>query len=250
LLAWGAANFSLLGAGNDLVWRAQLLAAPLSAAPAVVSVASGVVPLGGVSVTLPVNVTGVTNLGALTAILGYDSLVVTPVQCRINRSAFDLGLCNLGYDRDQDGRPDAIRFNATALYGVTVPPGASSPIVEVSWQTTGTATVGAVTQLTLTVVNFDDSAALPLAFTPQDGNLLIAAAPATATPPATATFASTPTPTQSPIATFIATPMGTATPTVMDMPTMTATSTPTTTVTSPDPNGASSTLHLPLISSP
>jgi hypothetical protein len=249
LLAWSAANFSLLGVGNDLLWRAQLLAAPLSAAPAVVSVASGVAPLGGVSVTLPVNVTGVTNLGALTAILGYDSLVVTPVQCRINRSAFDLGLCNLNYDRDQDGRSDAIRFNATALYGVTVPPGASSPIVEVSWQTTGTATVGAVTPLTLTVVNFDDSAALPLAFSSQDGNLLIAAA-AASTPTATATFASTPTPTQSPNATFIATPMGTATPTVTDMPTMTATSTPTTTVTSPDPDGASSRLHLPLISSP
>ena len=119
------------------------------AGPALLAAASGVLPLGGISVTLPVSVSNVVNLGALSADLAYDNRQVAPVHCRINRPLFDLGLCNLAYDSDGDGWPDAVRFNATALNGVSIPAGAPLPAVAIAWQVTGTAQVDALAPLTL-----------------------------------------------------------------------------------------------------
>lgn len=163
--------------------------------PALVSAASGVLPLGGISVTLPVSVSNVANLGAVTVELAYDNLLVAPVRdsCTINRNLFSGGTCNLRLDRNNDGIPDTVRFNvySSTESGVSVPANAPLAMVTISWVATTTATVGMTSPLTVTV--FDpagpDGVVMP-PFTTQNGQIVIAAA----TPAPTATFAPTATP--------------------------------------------------------
>lgn len=200
--------------------------------PALVSAASGVVPLGGISVTLAVSVSNVVDLGAVTAEVRYDNAVLAPVHCRLNRTAFSLGLCNLAFDSNGDGRPDAVRFNPATLSGVSAPASAPVIMVEISWIATGTATVGMTTPLSVTVSNFANSggeASLP--FTTQNGQVVIGSPPPTATP--------------LPTAVQTATPANTPIPTPLSTPAMTPT------VVSPTPTGVrDAAIFLPVVASP
>ena len=208
---------------------------PAQSATAIVSAANGILPLGGMTVTLPVNVSAVTNLGAANILLGYDPTKVAPVACK-RGSAFDLGLCNLKFDRNGDGTSDAVKFNILALEGVSVPAGALMALADITWQVTGTVAVGATTILSVTVEEFANSEGLPLPVSAQNGEIVFFAAPTATTSP-TAARTATPTATVIPSATASATatatqtpkPTVTATPTFV--PTETATSSPTPTIT-------------------
>jgi hypothetical protein len=208
-------------------------------------------PLGGVSVTLPVYVSNVANLGAVTVVLGYDHTLVAPVpnSCRVNRAAFDLGLCNLAYDRNGDGKADAVSFNPISTNGVNAQPGTMLPLVDISWQITGAATAGAMTTLSVTLGTFTDAQALPLPATTQNGELLIVAAPPTVSPTpgptSTPTATATPIAPETPASTSTPSPTDTATPT----PTLVATPSPIATSTSPDNGEPTRAIYLPAISS-
>lgn len=231
----------------------------LQTTPALVSAAGGVLPLGGISVTLPVNVSNVANLGAVTVELGYDNSLVAPQDCKINRPAFDGGLCNIRFDSNGDGKPDTVKFNAFSLKsaGVNAPAEPGLPVVEIAWIVSGTATVGAVAPLTVTVTNFaavGGEASLPV--TAQHGQILIAAAPPTATPTPTpmhsptATATTTPTSTNTPAASATATSTPDATTTPTPAPTATMTPAPSATSTSPDGEDSPHAIYLPAVASP
>jgi hypothetical protein len=175
--------------------------------PALVSAASGVLPLGEITVTLPVSVSNVANLGAVTVQLAFDNTLIAPVQCSVNRDAFDLRFCNLQYT----GRPDTIAFALTSTSGVTTTGAAPVLLVDVTWAVTSTAIVDAVSPLTITVTSLADTFGVPQPFTTQNGQIVIAAA----TPAPTATSAPTATPkppaTSTPIPTSPTTPESTPT---------------------------------------
>jgi len=261
LLLSGAPPASGDGSEGALLAQSAALAFALQSS-ALVSAASGVLPMGGISLTLPVNVSNVTNLGAATVELGYDNRLVAPVACRINRTVFDGGLCNLSLDSNGDGAPDAVRFNVFSLEpeGVNAPAAPGLPLADIAWVVTGTATLGATSPLTVVVTNFaavGGETSLP--FTIMNGQLVIGAAP---TPTVTPTPSATPTPTATPTSspTSSATPTFTATPTASPTasPTATATSTPSATptasptaaTTTPTGDGSTHTIYLPAMSSP
>jgi hypothetical protein len=261
LLLSGSPPASGDGSEGALLAHSAALAFALQSS-ALVSAASGVLPMGGISLTLPVNVSNVTNLGAATVELGYDNRLVAPVACRINRTVFDGGLCNLSLDSNGDGAPDAVRFNVFSLEpeGVSAPAAPGLPLADIAWVVTGTATLGATSPLTVVVTNFaavGGETSLP--FTVMNGQLVIGAAP---TPTVTPTPSATPTPTATPTPspTSSATPTFTATPTASPTasPTATATSTPsatptaspTTPTTIPTGDGSTHTIYLPAMSSP
>ncbi len=267
LLLSGAPPASGDGSEGALLAQSAALAFALQSS-ALVSAASGVLPMGGISLTLPVNVSNVTNLGAATVELGYDNRLVAPVACRINRTVFDGGLCNLSLDSNGDGAPDAVRFNVFSLEpeGVSAPAAPGLPLADIAWVVTGTATLGATSPLTVAVTNFAAvGGETSLHFTVMNGQLVIGAAPTptvtptpSATPTPTATPTSPPTATSSP--TSSATPTFTATPTAPPTasPTATATSTPSATptasptaaTTTPTGDGSTHTIYLPAMSSP
>ena len=71
--------------------KASVVALPGSpSSGAVVSSASGELPLGGATSIIPVNVSNVHDLGAATVMVAYDPTLVVPVQCRRNQ-AFSSG---------------------------------------------------------------------------------------------------------------------------------------------------------------
>lgn len=207
---------------------AQGMSAPDAAeqtAPALVRAANGVLPLGGISVTLAVSVSNVVNLGAVTAELGYNNTVLAPVHCRLNRAAFSVGLCNLTYDSNGDGIADAVRFNLATLSGVSASANAPLMLVEVSWIATGTAAVGMTTPLSTTVSNFANSDGAASPFTTQDSQIAFEAAPQPT---------ATPLPTNSPIPTPLTTPE----------------TTPTAGSPTPPPPGGAAAIFLPVVASP
>lgn len=220
--------------GNDALARAASLPHPLrQTTPALVSAGSGVLPLGGISVTLAVSVSNVVDLGAVTAEIGYDNAVLAPVQCRLNHTAFPAwGHCNLTYDSNGDGAPDSVRFNLlTDLWsGLSVPANAPVMMAEISWVATSTATIGMTTPLSATVSNFANSGGgTLLPFTIQNGQIVFAVAPSpTATPLPTATPVDTPIPT----------------------PLTTPETTPTTAPPTPTGAGDATALYLPVVASP
>lgn len=235
------------------------------ATPALVAAGSGLLPLGGISVTVPVSVSNVVDLGAVTVEIGYDNRVIAPVLCRVNRAVFTTGICNLAYDSDSNGAPDAVRFALLTVSSVTAPANAPVPMVEISWIATATATVGQSTPLRVTVLNFANSsgeASIP--FTQNDGRIELGAAPTstptpthtpTLTPTSTPTATSSPTPTPTPTATSTPTPTPSPTPSPTLTPTPTLTPSPTpiptsTPVPSPTSVKAAGTLFLPFLTSP
>ncbi len=174
---------------------------------AIVSNASGELPLGGTTRVFPVNVSNVQNLGAATVMVAYDPMQIIPVAYQRN-PAFPIGYYNLHFDQNGDGAADTVRFNVISLDGISVTASVQLPMASITWQTTGTATLAASTVLSVTVVSFYDVAPLPLPVSAQNGVITFVAAPTatpTATPTSTATATATPAATTAPTATSTAT---------------------------------------------
>ena len=144
----------------------------------------------GPSQVLPVEVANVQGLGAATVLVGYDPNILKVVACQRN-VLFDVGLCNINYDRNSDGKPDAVLFNVVSLRGVSA---TSSPVVLVSitWQAVAAVDAARSTNLTVQVQTFTDTDGKPLAHTAQDGQITLLPPPPT--PTATPTLTETPTP--------------------------------------------------------
>lgn len=177
--------------------------------PALVQASGGQIPVNGGSAPLLVLVSGVTELGASTVVIGYDAAVLSPSGCKRSAS-FDVTLCNTAYDHNKNGVPDSVRFNAVSISGVTIGISQTLTMAEITWSTTQTATVGGSTVLSVTVDTFTDTEGLPIPVTTQNGVI---------------TFGpeSTPTPTLTATATATHTTTSTASPTPTQTPTLTPT---------------------------
>jgi hypothetical protein len=163
-----------------------------TAANAVVLAADGTLLAPGPAVSLPVQVKDVQQLGAATVLVSYDPAQVQATACQ--RSAgFDIGLCNIHYDRDHDGVADGVLFNAVSIQGVTAG-AAPVALANITWQAAAGVQPPASAVLAVQVQTFTDVNANPLAVTPQDGHLTILVGPTfTPTPTATPTRTLTPT---------------------------------------------------------
>lgn len=192
------------------MWRGGQSAALDSAT---VRATDGAVYAAGPPVALAVTVANVQGLGAATVMVSYDPALLTVVGCQRN-AAFDVGLCNISYDRDKDGIPDAVLFNVVSLMGVTA--GATGvALVNVSWQAVANVATATATTLSVQVLTFTDADGRSLPAAGQDGVLTIQPALPTPTP------TSTPTPTPSPTPTPTPTPTPSPTSTTAPPPTAT-----------------------------
>jgi hypothetical protein len=188
-----------------------------------VRAASGAIGSSRQPITLPIETLDVQRLGAVTALIGYDPAVVRATTCR-RGSTFDAGLCNITFDRNGDGTPDAVLFNVVSLSGVTAGQVTPVPLVHITWEAIASATGEITTTLTVQVQTFTDSDGVPIAVAEADGRITVMLVPThtpTATPSATPTVTSTPT--------ASATPTATPTETMTATPTEAATATPTST---------------------
>ena len=179
---------------------AGLFSAPHTSA--IVSQASGELPLGGTTRSFAVNVSNVQNLGAATVRVAYDPALVVPVNCQRN-PVFPSGLCNWQDEPSERCPASTVCFNVLASFdeAVSVAADAQLPMVSITWQTTGTATLASSTTLSVTVLSFYDMTALPLPVSAQNGVITFVAPPTvtpTATPTPTATAAPTATVTPQP----------------------------------------------------
>ena len=171
---------------------------------AIVSHASGELPLGGVTRVFPVNVSNVQNLGAATVMVAYDPMQIIPVAYQRN-PAFPTGFHNLYFDQNGDGVAETVRFNVISTDGISVTAGVQLPMASITWQTTGTATLASSTILSVTVDTFANAQGIAMPVSAQSG-VITFVAPPTATPTAT------PTPTATAALTATVTPQ----PTVAD----------------------------------
>jgi hypothetical protein len=167
---------------------------------AIVSQASGELPLGGATRVFAVNVSNVQNLGAATVRVAYDPAQIIPVAYQRN-PAFPTGFHNLHFDQNGDGTADTVRFNVISTDGISATAGVQLPMASITWQTTGTATLAASTILSVTVDTFADARGIAMPVAAQSGVITFVAAPSatpTATPTPTATAAPTATVTPRP----------------------------------------------------
>lgn len=118
---------------------------------------------------LTVEARDVTNLGAITAQVGYDPAQVRAVACRRN-PVFAFGLCNLGVDRDTDGTADAVLFNLVSLTGQDAG-AAALPLMDIVWEPVGSPISGTLSTLTIEVLTFSDTSGLPLGVTVENGQI-------------------------------------------------------------------------------
>lgn len=121
---------------------------------AVVRAGSGSILQNGGVVTLPVEAVGVRDLGAATVVVGYDPAVLEVAGCRHNPE-FDLGICNPDFDRDEDGTPDAVRFNVISLEGRSTTDDIPLNLVDITWTVAGRPDVGSRSTLEVEVLTFD-----------------------------------------------------------------------------------------------
>lgn len=173
----------------------RVLAAPADVAT--VTAVSGVIGPARAPITLPIQVTSVQRLGAATVEVAFDPALLRATACQRN-PVFDVGLCNITVDRNQDGAPDAVYFNVVSLNGVSV---GENPValVQITWAAVEIAHVALTTTLNVTVTTFTDPDAMPLAVTAANGQITLAAVPTdTVTPAATSTPTATATPTATP----------------------------------------------------
>ena len=166
-------------------------------------------------------------LGAATVLVGYDPARLKPVACQ-RHTLFDVGLCNITYDRNGDGTPDAVFFNVVSLQGVSA---TSTPVTlaNITWQAVAKVDTTQITHLTVQVQTYTDTDGKPLPFAAQDGQLTLLPAPPTPTATPTSTATATPTATLTPTATATATATVTSTATLTPPATRTPTGTPTAT---------------------
>jgi hypothetical protein len=85
---------------------------------------------------------------------------------------FDVGVCNIKHDRDNDGVADAVKFAVISLQGVTVGTTAV-PMVNISWQAISAVANPTTTALTIQVLTFADSDGKALPVTTQDGEVTV-----------------------------------------------------------------------------
>jgi hypothetical protein len=189
--------------------HAIVLSSVDTGASALVQAKSGTLPVRNASTVLPITVSNVERLGALTVIVGYDPLLLKPLQCQRGGS-FSTGLCNTAHDLNKDGMPDSVRFNVISVNGVNVTAGSTLTLVEITWEAAGSPGVGATTSLSVTVESFANTEGIPLNVGSQLGMITFVEA-LTLTPTATPTATSTPTATRT--LTPTATPTATSTPT-------------------------------------
>ena len=112
--------------------------------------------------TVTVNISAVTNLGAATLAVGYDPAVVTAVACR-QVGALDSINCAVG--------SGAITVSLLAAAGFT----GSMSVVELVFRSADAAAVGDQTPLSLAVTNFSDAAGNPLLFQLANSALVVSA---------------------------------------------------------------------------
>ena len=151
---------------------------------------SGSLQIPGGTVALPVEAVGVQNLGAATVMIGYDPAVLKVIGCQRN-AAFDAGLCNSQFDRDDDGVPDAVRFNVISLGGLNGSEGSPLNFVNITWGGAETLDTGATSVLEVEIRTFTDTDGIPIEASAENGRVTVTIVP-TATP--TPTVVPTPTP--------------------------------------------------------
>ena len=137
---------------------------------------SGSLQIPGGIVTLPVEAVGVQNLGAATVMVGYDPAVLKVVGCQRN-AAFDAGLCNSQFDRNDDGVPDAVRFNVVSLGGLNGAEGSPLNFVNITWGGADTLNMGATSVLEVEIQTFTDTDGIPIEASAENGQVTVAIAP-------------------------------------------------------------------------
>ncbi|RME80718.1 MAG: hypothetical protein D6775_15535, partial [Caldilineae bacterium] len=158
-LLWAGLASSLLLFLSGIALR-PAAALPLANGVALVQVGDGrATPYSvraGDVVTLPVTLYDAADVGTVSAVIGYDPAVLSPVSCeRLAGSAFDSGVCNLHY------AADAIKFNALSAAGVS----GEQPLFRIAFQARDA--VGSSSVVTPTAVQLA---------TPQGQNLPVATA--------------------------------------------------------------------------
>ena len=114
------------------------------------------------------------GLGAATVVVGYDPAVLEVAGCRPNPE-FDLGLCNPQFDRDEDGEPDAVRFNVVSLEGLSAADDAPLNLADITWAVVGRPEVGTVSTLEVEVLTFDAWDATPIDVSAENGQVTVVA---------------------------------------------------------------------------
>ena len=135
---------------------------------------SGSIPQDAGTLTLPVEALGVQGLGAATVVVGYDPAVLEVAGCRPNPE-FDLGLCNPQFDRDEDGEPDAARFNVVSPGGLSAPDDVPLNLADITWAVVGRPDAGTVAALEIEVLTFDRWDATPISVTTENGQVTVVA---------------------------------------------------------------------------
>jgi hypothetical protein len=154
-----------------LAARQAEASAQLSPDSAIVRSASGVLQAGQ-TITLPVEVLNVQNLGAVTVVVGYDWAVVAVAGCR-RGAAFDAGLCNVAYDSDGDGQPDAVRFNLVSLTGVSTVGETPLNLANITWTSAERLSLAVTRVLTVQVQTFTDPDSFPMDVSTLNGQIIV-----------------------------------------------------------------------------
>ena len=189
----GISNVLCPGTAPRVVGRALYREEAAQSATATVSAGSGQVLPGG-SVTIPVEVVEVTNLGAATVEVQYDPAVLAVTGCSLDPNrTFNGGVCNPSV-------PGTVRLNDISAYGVS----GNALLANITFQGVGAA--GTASALHVVIDIFTDTNGVPLPVTGQDGQITILGglletptntptptSKPTATPTQTVTAASTPT---------------------------------------------------------
>jgi hypothetical protein len=124
----------------------------------------------GASITVPVtadNVPAVSPLGAATIEVRYDPSVLDATACNVDPGGiFDSGFCNPDYD-DDGVDPDAVRFNATSVLGVS----GDALLTDITFDAVGQP--GHTSVLNVAIFTFADPDGSPVPVTGQDGQICL-----------------------------------------------------------------------------
>jgi hypothetical protein len=178
----------------------QLSAGPGRLAPARIRVSGTDIPYAGGRAPTTVDAYDVEGLGAATLIVGYDPSILEATSC-VRGSEFDFGLCNMEYDRDDDGTADSVRFNVVSIGGVSSSSDVPLNLVTIVFEGIGGA--GARSAIELEVITFTDTDGKPIQSAAENGRVEIGHAPSptpgpSPTPSGTAGPSPTPGPSHTP----------------------------------------------------
>ncbi len=145
----------------------------LSAGPALLRAESGVLRQGGgpASLALPVEVSGVQELGAVTVVVAYEADRLAVAHCQPN-PVFDVGVCNPAWDQDSNGYPDAVRFSVVSVSGLSAVEDALS-LATITWEPAAPFTNTVTSTLELTVSTFTDVGGVPMGVSTENGQVTI-----------------------------------------------------------------------------